>query len=56
MGDSLDDLAEKTYNFAKKGIRLAGLQFRPDAGKCILEDAEAAVENGFDDLPEGLYQ
>jgi hypothetical protein len=57
MGDSLDELAEETWKFAKEGgVKIAGLQCRPDAGKCILEDAEAAVENGFGDLPEGLYQ
>lgn len=56
IGDSLEDLAEETYEYAKKGIKLAGLQFRGDAGEAILEDAEKAKLEGFSDLPEGLYQ
>lgn len=56
IGYSLEDLAEQTYNFAKKGIRVPGLQFRPDAGEAIKEDAEKAYVEGFQDLPEGLYE
>lgn len=56
VGDSLEELAEQTYEFAKKGIRVPGLQFRNDAGEAIKEDAEKAYAEGFTDLPEGLYQ
>lgn len=56
IGESLEELADETYEFAKEGIDLPGLQFRPDAGKAILEDAEKAKEEGFSDLPRGLYE
>jgi phosphoribosylamine-glycine ligase len=55
VGESLADCAEQNYEFAKDGIECAGLQFRSDAGKAILEDAEKALEQGFSDLPEELY-
>jgi phosphoribosylamine-glycine ligase len=55
VGESLADCAEQNYEFAKDGIECAGLQFRSDAGKAILEDAEKALEEGFSDLPEELY-
>jgi hypothetical protein len=57
VGTSLKKLAEETWEFAKDGgIKIAGLMARPDAGKCILEDAEKAKEEGFTDLPKGLYK
>ena len=55
VGGSLEDCAEQNYEFAKDGIECAGLQFRSDCGKEILKDAEAALEQGFSDLPEELY-
>lgn len=56
VGDSLEDLAEQNYEFAKEGIDLPGLQFRNDAGEAILEDAKKARDEGFTDLPDELYR
>jgi hypothetical protein len=56
VGDSLEDLAEQTYDFAKKRIEVSGLQFRCDCGEAILEDAEKARDEGFSDLSPSLYE
>jgi phosphoribosylamine---glycine ligase len=53
-GESVSTLAEQTLAFAKDDLRIPGLQYRCDAGEAICEDAQRAVSEGFDDLPEGL--
>lgn len=53
-GFSLEELGETTLEFAKKCLRVPGLQYRNDAAECIAEDTKKAAEAGFDDLHEGL--
>lgn len=53
VGSSVESLAQETLDFAKD-LRIPGLQYRNDAGACILEDAERTIEEGFDDIPDGL--
>jgi len=53
-GDALSDLAEETLEIAK-AVRVAGLQYRNDAGDTIAEDAEKIVAAGFD-LPASVLR
>lgn len=53
-GYSLEELGETTLEFAKKNLRVAGLQFRPDAAEVVASDTKKALHEGFDDLHEGL--
>ena len=51
VGDAMSDLAEEVTDFAKKRLRVPGLQFRVDIGEAIAEDAKTCREEGFDVHP-----
>lgn len=53
-GFSLEDLGETTLEFAKKRLRVPGLQYRNDAVETIQEMTKRAAKAGFTDLHEGL--
>ena len=53
-GYSVEDLGDEIKDFAKKRLRVPGLQYRDDAAKCVAEDTEKAKKEGFTDFPEGL--
>lgn len=54
-GESLSELADETLEFAKKGLRIPGCQFRNDAGAVLADDAREVWEAGFP-LTPGLLR